>query len=59
VDLALRRPGADGTPGDGVRDVLRRDRVEELAANRQIEVQNLEKKRPRDAQPGVPPRRRA
>ena len=37
VHLALRRPRADRAPADGVRDVLRRDRVEELAAHRQAE----------------------
>ena len=32
MDLRLRRPRADGTPHDEIRNVLRRDRVEELNA---------------------------
>ena len=53
VDLALGRARADRPPGDGVGDVLRRDRVEELAADRQAEVEHLEQQRARDAQAGV------
>ena len=45
VDLALGRAGADRPPGDRVGDVLRRDRVEELAADRQAEVEDLEQQR--------------
>ena len=53
VDLALGRAGADRSPGDGVGDVLRRDRVEELAADRQPEVQHLEQQLAGHAQAGV------
>ena len=42
VDLALGGAGADRPPGDRVGDVLRRDRVEELTADRQPEVEHLE-----------------
>ena len=42
VNLALGRPGADRPPGDRVGDVLRGDRVEELTADRQPEVEHLE-----------------
>ena len=53
VDLALGRAGADRPPGDRVGDVLRRDRVEELAADRQPEVEHLQQQRAGDAQAGV------
>ena len=53
VDLALGRAGADRPPGDRVGDVLRRDRVEELAADRQAEVEHLQQQGAGDAQAGV------
>src|SRR5829696_146928 len=42
VDLALRRPSPDRSPRHDIGDVLRRDRVEELAASREAEVGHLE-----------------
>ena len=53
VDLALGRTCADRRPGDGVGDVLRRDRVEELAADRQPEPQHLEQQLARHPHAGV------
>ena len=42
VDLALGRARADRAPANGVGDVLRGDRVEELAADRQPSAEHLE-----------------
>src|SRR5438034_3041744 len=42
VRLALARPGTDRPPGDGVGDVLRGDRIEELAADEEAEVEDRE-----------------
>ena len=53
VDLALGRPGADGSPGDDVGDVLRRDRIEELAADRQPEIRHLDQQPAGGVEPGV------
>ena len=53
VGLALGGAGADRAPGDGVGDVLRRDRVEELAADREAEVDHLEQQFAGHAQAGV------
>ncbi len=53
VDLALRRPRADRCPGDRVGDVLRGDRVEELAARGQPEPEHLEQQAPGHPQAGV------
>jgi hypothetical protein len=53
VHLALRRPGPDGAPGHGVGDVLRRDRVEPLAAHRHAQAQDVDQQPARDAQPAV------
>ncbi len=53
VDLALGGAGADRAPGDRVGDVLRGDRVEELAADRQPGVEDLEQELRRDPQAGV------
>ncbi len=47
MHLALGRARADGAPGDEVRDVLRRDHVEELAAGRQAHLVDAESSRPR------------
>ncbi len=58
MDLALDRAGADRAPADRVRDVLRDDRVEELAADRQAERQHLEQQRAR-ASAGPRSRRRS
>ncbi len=41
VDLALGRAGADRAVGDEVGDVLRGDRVEELAGDREPEIEDL------------------
>ena len=74
MDLALGRAGADRPPRDGVGDVLRRDRVEELAADGQPELDHGQEQAARPAQARVhvarvvevrvvdhplPPRRRA
>ncbi len=53
MDLALGRARADRAPGDGVGDVLRRDRVEELAADRQSQREHLEQQLARGAQARV------
>ena len=53
VDLALGRAGADRSPRDRVGDVLRRDRVEELAADREPEPEHAEQHAARHPQPGV------
>ena len=53
VDLALGRARADRRPRDRVGDVLRRDRVEELAADRQAEAQDLEQQLARGGDAGV------
>ncbi len=53
VDLALGGPGADRAPGHGVRDVLRRDRVQPLAAHRHAEGHDVEQEPARDPQAAV------
>jgi hypothetical protein len=53
VDLALCGPRADRAPGHGVRDVLRRDRVQPFAADRQAEGHDVEQQPPRGAQAAV------
>jgi hypothetical protein len=53
VDLAFRGPGADRPPGHRVRDVLRGDRVEPLAAHRQAERDDVEQELARGAQAAV------
>ena len=53
VRLALARPGADRPPGDGVGDVLRGDRIEELAADQQAHVEDVEQELAGDPQAGV------
>ena len=53
VGLALRGARADRPPGDRVGDVLRRDRVEELAADREAELDHLEQQLAGDPQAGV------
>jgi hypothetical protein len=53
VDLALGGPGADRTPGHGVRDVLRGDRVQPLAAHRQAQADDVEEQPPGGAQAAV------
>ena len=53
VGLALGGARADRAPGDRVGDVLRRDRVEELAADRQPELDHLEQQLAGDPQAGV------
>ena len=53
VDLALGGACADRPPRDGVGDVLRRDRVEELAADRQAGVEHPQQHAPREMQSGV------
>ena len=50
VDLALRRPGADGDPRGEIRDVLRQLRVEELAGGRQAQFRDIEQELPREAE---------
>jgi hypothetical protein len=50
VDLALCGPRADRTPGHRVRDVLRRDRVQPLAAHRQAERRDGDQQPPGGAQ---------
>ena len=47
VDLALRRPRPDRSPTHRVGQVLRRDRIEELAADGKTERQDLQEKGPR------------
>src|SRR5436309_11628494 len=42
VDLAFHGPGADRAPGHRVGDVLRYDRVEELAPDRQAAPEHAE-----------------
>ena len=42
MGLAFGGAGADRAPGDRVGDVLRGDRIEELATDRQAEIENLE-----------------
>ncbi len=53
MDLALGRAGSDRAPGHDVGDVLRRDRVEELAADRQPEIGDVEQKAACCVQPEV------
>ena len=53
MDLALDGAGADRPPADGVGDVLRGDRIEELAADRQPECEHVEQQPPRHPQPSV------
>ena len=53
VDLTLRRARANRPPGDRVRDVLRGDRVQELAADRKVEVEHLEEKGPATRRPAL------
>ena len=55
VHLALRGSRANRTPCDQVADVLRRDRVEELAARRYAEAADVDQELPRDAQPFADP----
>ena len=45
VDLALGRASADRAPADGVGDVLGDDRVQELAADRNAEREDVEQQR--------------
>jgi len=74
LNLALGRARADRAPRDGVGDVLRRDRIQELAADREAGRQHLEQELPRGREARVdvegavevgivdhalPPRRRA
>ncbi len=51
VHLALGGARPDGAPGDGVRDVLRADGLEELAAHRQALVEYVQQQRTGRAQP--------
>ena len=53
MGLALGGARADRPPGDRVGDVLRRDRVEELAADRKPGLEHPEQHAPREVQPGV------
>ena len=53
MGLTLGRAGADRPPGDRVGDVLRRDRVEELGADREAVVEHLEQQLAGHAQAGV------
>ncbi len=55
VHLALGGARADRAPRDEIREVLRRDHVEILGAGRQIELVDLEKNAPREAQAVVDP----
>ena len=50
MHLTLGRPRADRAPRDGVGGVLRRDRVEELAARGQPEVREIDEQPAREAQ---------
>ena len=49
VELALGRPRADRAPGDEVGDVLRRDGVEQLGADRHAQVCEFTEQLPRGA----------
>ncbi len=53
VDLALDRPRADSAPADRVGDVLRHDRVQKLAADRESVLQDPQQHLPSDAQAEV------
>ena len=53
MHLALGRAGTDRAPRDEVRDVLRRDHVEELAAGRHAEFGDVGEQFARDAQAAV------
>ncbi len=53
VGLTLGGAGADRPPADRVGDVLRRDRIEELAADRQAGVEHLQQQLAGDPQAGV------
>ena len=53
VHLALGGPRADRAPGHRVGDVLRADRVEELAAHRQAQVEDVQQQPPGRAQAAV------
>jgi len=53
VDLALGGPRADRAPGHRVGDVLRRDRVQPLAADRQAEFDDVEQEPPGGTQAAV------
>jgi len=48
MDLALGRCRAPIAPRDGVRGVLRRDRIEELAARGQAEVGEIDEQPARE-----------
>ena len=50
MDLALGRPRTDRAPGNGVGDVLRGDRVEELATDGQAELDHGQEQPARPAQ---------
>ena len=49
VDLAFDRPRADRAPADHVGDVLRGDRVEELAADGQAQAEDVQQQPAGDA----------
>src|SRR2546427_553614 len=50
MDLALRRAGADRSPGDEVRGELRRNRIEELRARGKAELDQVEQQPAREAE---------
>ena len=53
MHLAFGRARADRTPRDQVADVLRRDRVEQLAARRNAELRDVDQQLARDAKPSL------
>ena len=53
VNLTGGGPGADRTVADQVGNVLRHDRIKELAADRQAQARHVEKQLAADTEPGV------
>src|SRR5213592_2448742 len=53
MGLALAGAGSDRSPTDGVGDVLRRDRIEELATGGEADVENVEQELAGDAEARV------
>ena len=50
MDLAFRRPGADSSPADEIRDILRRDHIQILDSRRHPHLIQLDEKSPAGAQ---------
>ena len=53
VRLALARPRADRAPRNGIRDVLRGNRIKELATDQEADIEDVEQELASDPQAGV------